>query len=55
MTGTQTLEHRILRLLQIEISPTNVKIPLNYLPTKETRPNMAGFEKKKGEHMRMVM
>ena len=45
-------KYRILRLLQTEISPTNVKYPVNYLPTKETRPNMAGSEKKKEERLR---
>ena len=45
------MKYRILRLIQTEISPTNVKNPLNYLPTKETRPNMAGSEKKKQERL----
>ena len=50
MTGNRTLEVKYrneISYSQTEISPTNVKDPLNYLPTKETRPNMAGSEKKK--------
>ena len=58
MTGTQTLEKQletnycILRLLQTDISPINVKNPLNYLPKSRSTCKHGRSEKKKGEHMR---